>query len=232
MTNEPLEESQGQSTAPPETARQEPPTVGEPAEGKQRPSGTKWALAVCFLAVALAAAVYSGVRTIRQEQRRVAAGSTPMPEGMAPPEPIGSEDAKLKSEVCLGHCLSPLFKPFVECAEAWPDKIRAELYAYESQEGQALIQAHGETLACIFFNGENRFTIGDEGDSREVHFHGPPGEGYTLRDLEDVLRTRLEEIYGAVPEDFEEIAAVLHSDRLAVSGADGESRAPLPVERK
>jgi hypothetical protein len=216
MGEDHTEPDQQESTEPVEPTEAQQPASDEPPAEPARRSRAKLVAAVCLLVAGVAAAVYSGVRTMREQQRRQAA-LTPvaMPKPMAPPAPIGSEDAKLKIEVCLGHCVSAMFQPFAECAEAWPDRIRAEFYAYESEEGRKLVQAHGETLACVFFNGENRFTLEDGGERREVHFHGPPGNEYQIRDLGQVLRLKMKEAYGSLPPDFEEKVAVFSGEVLS-----------------
>ena len=138
MGEDHTEPDQQESTEPIEPTEGGQPATDEPPVEPARPSRAKLVATICFLVVAVAAAVYSGVRTMRQQQRREAATApVVMAEPMAPPEPIGSEDAKLKIEVCLGHCISAMFQPFVECAEAWPDKVRAEFYAYESKGGRS-----------------------------------------------------------------------------------------------
>ena len=102
------------------------------------------------------------------------------------PDPVGSESAKPRITVVLGHCFAPVMRHFVPCGEAWPDLVRG-FFAFESQEGQRIVAEQGETLACIIINGENRFTIPDGEGEREVHFYGPPGRNCKLADVVAVL---------------------------------------------
>lgn len=177
-------------------------------ENAPRPASAKalW-LAAALLVIAVVAALSSVMHTYRAEQRRKAQAVEPPAFVVIEDRQVGQEDAKLKVEACLGPCIASLFIPFAECAEAWPDKLRAEFYAYDSPEGQKFCADHGEDLACILFNGENRFTLGEGDSGRQVHFSGPPGDGYTARDLAEVLRMQMEEVYGELPADFDEKAA-------------------------
>jgi hypothetical protein len=173
-------------------------------------------LAVGLLVIAVAAALYSAIHMYRSEQRHhasLAAGVAPPPE----PRAAGSPDAELKIEACLGPCVESPFDAFEACAKAWPDKIRAEFIPYLSPQGQQFCAEHGEDLACIFFNGQNRFTLGEGDSSREVRFSGPPGVGYTTGDLAEVLRMQMEEVYGELPPDFDEKVAAFRVGDLATS---------------
>jgi hypothetical protein len=192
-------------------------------EKPPRPTSVKalW-LAVALLVIAVVAALSSAVHTYRAEQRRRAQAATAPAFVVIKDREVGQEDAKLKVEACLGPCIASLFLPFAECAEAWPDKLRAEFYAYDSPEGQKFCADHGEDLACICFNGEDRFTLGEGDSSREVHFYGPPGGGYTVRDLAEVLRMQMEEVHGDLPPDFDEKAAAF----LEGSGHPGPPEEP------
>lgn len=189
-------------------APEQPEHVPPDAPESTRSTGSRAAvwLAVGLLAVAVAAALSSAIHTYRSEQRRrtsIAAGGAPPSK----PRAVGSEDAQLKIEACLGPCIEFLFDGFETCAEAWPDKVRAEFIAYQSPQGQRFCAEHGEDLACIFFNGKNRFTLGEGDSARELHLYGPPGDGYTVRDLGEVLRMQMEEVYGELPADFDEKVA-------------------------
>ncbi len=190
------------------------PTASEKAP---RPASAKalW-LAAALLAIAVVAALSSAVHTYRAEQRRRAQVAGPSASVMIQDRTVGQEDAKLKIEACLGPCIASLFVPLAECAQAWPDKLRAEFYAYDSPEGQKFCADHGEGLACIFFNGKNQFTLGEGDSSREVRLSGPPGEAYTARDLAEVLRGQMEELYGELPPDFDERAAAFTEDLAEV----------------
>jgi hypothetical protein len=177
-------------------------------DSRTQRSTAKTVLAVCVAILAVCAALYSGSRVYRQEQRRRAASrsASAMEAGHRIPDPVGAEDARILMTVILGHCVASAMDEFVKLAEAWPDKIRVKCYAYESAEGAKIIADHGETLACIFINGENRFTLKTGGEKRELHFHGPPGESYRVRDVVDVVRTKMLELYGELPPDFDEVA--------------------------
>lgn len=188
---------------------------GENAAHQQGPAassgGPKLAVAIVLLILALAAAVYSGKKYLAPRGSGLAEqemSAEQLLQARPIPEPVGSEGAKLKIEVCVGHCLRPLMDCFVECAKAWPDKIRAEFYAYESTEGQELLQSRGQELGSIFFNEENELVIGEGDEQRKVRFHGPPGIEYSIDDLVDALREKLVELYGELPEDFDEVVAV------------------------
>jgi hypothetical protein len=146
-----------------------------------------------------------GYTAYREKARRTARAEADREAMKPPPGPVGSPEAKLKVEACCGHCISDIMDKLATVAEAYPDQIRAEFYAYESPEGQEFLHERGESLASVFFNGENTFTIGDGDEKRELRFVGPPGsESYQLDDLRTVLRLEFEEIYGNVPDDFDE----------------------------
>jgi len=194
------------------TGEQDTPDAPEetsPETADSTPRPTKPAticLVVALVIIAVAAALSSAVHTYRSEQRRraqsaVEAGS---PQKRTMPDVVGSEEARLKIEACLGPCIEALFDPLAKCAEAWPDKVRAEFIPYGAAEGLQFVSGHGEEQACIFFNGKNRFTLGEGAASREVHLSGPPGSGYTMGDLAEVLRMQMEELYGELPPDFGE----------------------------
>jgi len=173
----------------------------------------KTIVAVCVLVVALAASVYSFMLVQREEQRkRELAQAAPTEGEGAIPEPVGAEDAKIKVCVVLGHCFRPMMKSFVTMGEAWPDKVRCEFHAYESAEGQKIVTGHGERLACILIDDENRFTIEQDGQEREVHFHGPPGDGYRMAEIIEVLRVKMVDLYGEAPADFAEVTQPLIGD--------------------
>ncbi len=191
----------------PDTPEAPPDVSPDPSGDAARPRNplAVW-VAVSLLVIAVAAALSSAVHTYRSEQRRRAQAEAVALSGAAAQQrAVGSQDARLKIEACLGPCIAPLFDAFAACAEAWPDRIRAEFIPYDSPEGQKFCNEHGEDLACIFFNGRNRFTLGEGDSRRKVHFYGPPeGEAYAVRDLPEVLRMQMEEVYGEVPPDFDE----------------------------
>lgn len=194
----------------------EPVSPAEPASARPGRSPVAAWLAVGLLAIALAAALSSAMHAHRKEQRRrasMAAGGAPPSK----PRAVGSADAQLKIEACLGPCVESPFDAFEACAKAWPDKIRAEFIPYLSPQGQQFCAEHGEDLACIFFNGRNRFTLGEGDSSREVRFSGPPGAGYAMGDLAEVLRLQMEEVYGELPPDFDEKVAAFGVGHLATS---------------
>jgi hypothetical protein len=185
----------------------------------------KTVLATCVAALAVCAAIYSGSRVYHQEQRKRAASQAGPTTGAAHtiPDPVGSKDAPICITVVLGHCVAPAMDDFVTLAEAWPDKIRVECYAYESSEGAKIVADHGETLACIFINGENRFALESGGKRKELHFHGPPGGPYGIRDVVDVVRVKMLDLDGQLPPDFEDVAG-----RIGPRTASASERAPEP----
>ena len=174
-------------------------------EALKKPGTGRTVVVACVAVLAVCAAIYSASRVSREEQRRRAALGAAAGSGYAIPDPVGAEDAPIQFTVILGHCVAPAMDNFVRIAEAWPDKIHADFYAYESVEGSKIIADHGETLACIFVNGENRFTVETDGETRELHFHGPPGGPYNMRDVVDVLRMKMLDHFGELPPDFDDV---------------------------
>jgi len=171
-------------------------------------STAKGALAVCLVILAVCAAIYSVSRVYRQEQRRRAGllSDGTMGPGYTIPDPVGAKDARIQITVILGHCVAPAMDELVKLGEAWPDKVRVECYAYESPEGAKIVADHRETLACIFINGENRFTLKTGGKTKALHFRGPPGGSYTVEDVVEVVRVKMVELYGKLPPDFDDVA--------------------------
>ncbi|MCD6351744.1 MAG: hypothetical protein J7M26_06465 [Armatimonadetes bacterium] len=137
------------------------------------------------------------------------------------PSESGDQEAKVKVEACLGHCISGLMKGFIACAKAWPEKIYVRYYAYESPEGQKFVTDHGHDLACIVINGQDHFTLEDEHGKYDVDLVGPPGMNYSAQDLVKILQQVMKEAYGELPEDFDKVTAVF-SDNLG----SPESRGP------
>jgi HAMP domain-containing protein len=188
-------------------------------------STAKTVVAACVAILAVCGALYSGSRVYRQEQRRRAGShrDATMSTGHKIPDPVGAEDARIRITVVLGHCVASAMDEFVKLAEAWPDKVRVKCYAYESPEGAKIVSDHDETLACIFINGENRFTLKTDGKKRELHFHGPPGESYSVRDVVEVVRMKMLELYGELPPDFDDVAS-----RVGAPGAPEPAPDPEP----
>jgi hypothetical protein len=185
-------------------------TDGQPdSKVSTKHSTSMTVLAACIAILALGAALYSVSRVYRQEQRRRAGllSDGTMGGGYKIPDPVGAEDARIQMTVILGHCVAPAMDEMVKLAEAWPDKIRVTCYAYESPEGAKIVADHGETLACVFINGENRVALKTDGKKREVHFHGPPGESYSVKDVVEVVRMKMPELHGKLPPDFDAVTS-------------------------
>lgn len=205
----------------------DPPEETSPGTPDNTPRRTKPAtlwLAAALVTIAVVAALSSAVHTYRAEQRRRAqrTPAEPAPQKRTMPDVVGSEHAGLKIEACLGPCIEASFDPLAKCAEAWPDKVRAEFIPYMAAEGTEFVSEHGEEVACICFNGETRFTLGDGDTSREVHLSGPPGGQYKMSDLVEVLRMQMGELYGELPPDFEEQVRVFDESVVPPNQADGD----------
>ena len=139
-------------------------------------------------------------------------GDAEVESGPAMPDDFGSEDAELKIEACVGHCITFVAVGIAKAVEAWPDKVRAEFYAYESEAGQKFVEEHGEELACIFLNGENRFTIERDGKQKDVHLAGPPSGEWDMADLAAVIKQQWLKVYGELPEGFDAKLGLLTED--------------------
>ena len=206
----------------PDAPQETSPDTADNTPRRTKPA-TIW-LVVALVLIAVVAALSSAVHTYRREQRRRTqhTAAEPTPEKRTMPDVVGSEDAGLKIEACLGPCIEASFDPLAKCAEAWPDKVRAEFIPYMAPEGTEFVSEHGEELACICFNGENRFTLGEGDTSREVHLTGPPGGEYTMGDQAEVLRMQMQKLYGELPPDFEERVAVFADPSLPPEQESGD----------
>ncbi|MGC9319581.1 MAG: hypothetical protein ACP5KN_16240 [Armatimonadota bacterium] len=162
---------------------------------------------VLLVATAIGVAVYEAKVYFFAPRHEV----TELDMGEPLPEDFGAEDAALKIEVCVGPCIAFVANGIADAVDEWPDRARVEFHEYMSEEGQKFVSDHGESLACIFFNGENRFTIRDDDGEREVHISGPPGGSYTMQDLATILEQSWRDVYGECPEGFDEkIDALAH----------------------
>lgn len=146
-------------------------------------------------------------------------GVTLTPEGARRgglPRPVGSPEAGVRIEACMGGCVSWVMVDIADVVRAWPDQVRAEFYDFNSPEGQAFASAHDSDLACILFNGSKRIELPDEHDgTRTVHFYGPPGGAYTPRDIAEALRVQFLKVYGKAPPDFTQRTKILTEGRNA-----------------
>ena len=202
----------------------------EPTEAEQgrKPYTPGQKAIVVLLLLLIAGAVGSATLTVskdwsREPQPPELVGD-PMCSGPAAglasvPDPVGSLEARIKIEACLGHCIGGEMQRIAAVAAAWPDQIRAEFYSYESTEGQQFVSDHDESLACIFVNGENSFTITKDGEETGIAFSGPPGGSYQVDDLAPVLKAKFQEVYGAVPADFDTKVRPLHEEMASSCGA-------------
>jgi len=202
----------------------EPDPEGTAAGGQPMTRG-RLLLVVVLLAV-IAGAMYNIARNVYTNYiaRKPVPTDIPMDLGecgMAPlPDPTGNPDAPIHLQVCMGHCIAPVMTGIHDAVAGWPDIVRAQFYAFESSEGQDLLAAHNETIACIFIDGKNEFEIpGPDGTKRTVVFRGPPGDGYTLKDFVEVLRRHIQSKTGKLPEDFDARAAELASGNAGACAA-------------
>ncbi|MEA3402139.1 MAG: hypothetical protein U9R79_12960 [Armatimonadota bacterium] len=182
-------------------------------EAPHEPSPTRRAGLLVGLALLVAAAVGVVVYEAKVYFFTPPEEVTGLAGGAALPDDFGSEDAKLKIEVCVGPCIAFVAAGIADAVDEWPERVRVEFYDYMSQEGQEFVADHGEPLACIFFNGENRFTIEDNGGERTVHLSGPPDGEYTMQDLAAILEQSWRDVYGDCPPGFDEkLDALAHCD--------------------
>jgi len=195
------------------------PPVEKPGSPVPKASSAKERILAYILVAIIAVGGYLVVRNLYQQytaaKARAAAGAAggdalmecAMP--VAAPEPVGATDAKIKVVACMGHCIAPAMVAMAKVASAWPGKIRAEFHALESPEGQQIVQEHGASRACVFINDKNEFTLKRDGKEETVRLEGPPGADYQLTDIVDALRATFQEVYGEVPDDFDEVTTAL-----------------------
>ncbi|NOY83021.1 MAG: hypothetical protein GXP31_18640 [Kiritimatiellaeota bacterium] len=206
-----------------------PPSTPQPPA--RRAYGPKEKALIAVLMLAIVAGVYITVRNLRRQYLEAKAQTeaandmtTPLAYDIAPaPEPVGSPDAKVKIVASMGHCIAPAMKEIAKMVSAWPDKVRAEFYTLESPEGQQVVQTHNASRACVIINDKLEFTIRKDGKEQRVRLEGPPGVEYQLADMVEALRATLQQVYGEVPNDFDERAAPLLSLKLKIepTGKDG-----------
>jgi hypothetical protein len=170
----------------------------------EQPRAKRTALVIGVAAVAAGAIALAVYNARPYYPRARLPADEPMIEYGVLPHDFGSADAQLKIEVCVGPRITFVAGAIAEAVEAWPDKVRAEFYEYHSEAGQAFVKEHGEELACIVFNGKNRFTVEQDGQERQLHLAGPPSGEYTMGDVAVVLRQQWLEVYGEVPEGFDD----------------------------
>ena len=212
-------ESQAPATAE-ETAAPPPGDAAETKDGVNAQKngytpGQKALVAVLLLVIA-GAIVFIGKNVYRNyiapPPAFGAAGPSSCAVAAKIPKPVGNPDAPIKLEAAFGHCIASIMIPIHDAIAAYPDRIQGKFYALESLEGRDLVEEHGVNIAAIFINDKNKFTLKKaDGTTREVAFQGPPGQGYTMADLVEVLRMKLAETEGGVPEDFDEKMANLQS---------------------
>lgn len=186
------------------------PVPSEPPEAPPRPSGRGRRTVLGLILVLVI--VGAGGLAVRNARHYFASPSIVQPPGPAHvplPEDFGDPNAPLKIEVCVGPCITYVADAIATTFRDRPDKVRAEFHDYESEDGAKFVQTHGLSVACIFINGKNRFTIHLEGKKKEVHLVGPPPEGYTMRELAAVLRQQWRQVItgkedGKLPEGLEE----------------------------
>ncbi len=199
-----------------ETQEPERSPAGDRTPGSGK--GKRVALVAVLLAVGLAAGAlaFRNAKAFFAPPEQVS-GYEEAPEKL--PENVGDEDAALKIEACLGHCIFPIAYRVVEAIEPWPELARGEFLVYGSPEGQVFCEKHGETLATIAINGCNTFTLEVDGEKREIHLAGPPGGDWDLPDLALVLGDQWLEIHGELPEGFDEALAALAGNTATQPGA-------------
>lgn len=186
---------------------------GEQETGQEaKPYTQKQKAVVALLLLTIVGAGWSILQSARARLAKTAPVTTlegdmcagPGQQAADLPEAVGAPEAKIRIEACMGQCISGGMQQIADVASAWPDQIRAEFYTFESTEGQQFVSEHNETVACVFVNGENAFTITKDAEEKKVVFSGPPGADYEIADLAAVLRMKFEEVYGSVPPDFDE----------------------------
>lgn len=202
------------SERPPTTQDPEPPdqpeaqpsaeTQDDAANAAGEPRKT---ITVVCLLVVIAVALASIGRSVYTSYLKPGSDMPPDAEMRGqgpPPESVGSPDAPIHIEACMGPALTPIMEALAQVARDHPDAIRADFLPYLSPEGQAFCRDHGQELACIFVNGSNEFVI-DTGDGeKRIRFHGPPGETYAVEDIGNVLASVYDEACGPAPEHFAE----------------------------
>lgn len=153
------------------------------------------------------------------KQQIVAAGA-PVPSDFdehvnqaGPPPPLGSDDAKLKIELCLAAMDAELTSLLGRIVTAFEDKIRVEFIGYWSEAGVRSRGRLGVMDSFLLFNGEYRLTVPPVGEQaeRELRFLGLPGSAYDLDDVLMAMRLQLVELYGLHPSSVDATLSALRS---------------------
>ena len=131
-----------------------------------------------------------------------------------PPEPAGSAKAKVKVIAVIPtmvKCQKETCELIRSIAEKYPDMVHAEFYDMMMDDGAKILREREAECSTIFVNGKFRFTIKSEEDNgtEDVCFSGSPNAKYDLDQIVTVIKNKIKEAYGKIPEDFDTFAKKL-----------------------
>ena len=147
-------------------------------------------------------------------------------------EHVGSPEAKVKVEVLLEKCLESVQSLAYHVGRSYPDLVRAEFYPLHDEVAQQYAGEEGDSCAGVRVNGKDRFTVTNDTGTREVHLYMSPGGGYTEADLVAIIKQKMEEAYGAIPDDFDQKVSVEFGVGVpSVGAADAEVRVQVCLQK-